>query len=248
MKKRVLLLAVILLFVQCDNPVDCVKSTGPMASKNFPGLEFRKILVNKNIALVLKQGKGTSVEVVSGENLINDIEVSVNGDMIIFKDGTSCNWTRDYGQTTVYVTAPNITDIYSKTEQNITSDGTLTYDDMHLVAMDTEDQFDGAGTGDFVMQIDNETVFVEGNTVSQFHLSGATKRLSANFYSGSGILKAQNLWANRIYVFHRGSNDMFVYPLLEISGDIYSLGNVYAGLRPENVQVNEHYRGRLIFN
>jgi len=218
-----------------------------MVSKSFPGLKFQKILVNKNIALVLKQGENTSVEMVSGENLINDIEVSITGDMIAFKDNTSCNWTRDYGQTTVYITAPNITDIYSKTEQNITSDGILTYDNLRLVGMDTEDQFDGAATGDFILQINNESLLVEGNTVSQFHLSGATKQFTANFYSGSGILNAQNLRANRVHIFHRGSNDMFVHPLLEISGDIYSLGNVYAAFQPQNVQVNEHYRGKLIF-
>ena len=248
MKKVLLILTVIFLFVRCDNAADCMKSTGPMVSKNFSGLEFRKILINKNIALVLKQGEMTTVEVVSGENLVNDIEVTLDNGMLTFKDNTSCNWTRDYGQTTVYITAPDITDIYSKTEQNITSDGILSYKNLRLVAMDGEDQFDGAATGDFVLQVSNETLIVEGNTISQFHLSGNTLQLNASFYSGNGILEAGNLLANKIHIFHRGSNDMFVHPLNEISGDIYNLGNVYAAFRPEIVNVNEHYRGKLFFD
>lgn len=231
----------------CDS-VDCVKSTGPMQSKDFSGLKFTKIRINKGISLVLKQGSETAVKVISGENLINDIEVTVADSLITFNDNTSCNWVRDYGQTTVYITAPSITDIFSKTEQNITSDGVLTYDNVHFTAIDSEDGMDGAGTGDFILNIENQNVIVESNTVARFYLSGKTNYLESNFYSGNSTLKAESLFANNVKVLHRGSNDMFVHPLNKIFGDIYSLGNVHAVFRPEIVNVNEHYRGRLIFD
>lgn len=237
----------ILCVAGCDS-VDCVKSTGPMQSKDFTDLKFTKIRINKGIALVLKQGAETSVKVVSGENLINDIEVTVSDSLITFNDNTSCNWVRDYGQTTVYITAPNITDIFSKTEQNITSDGILAYDNLHLTAIDSEDGMEGAGTGDFILSIENENVIVESNTVTRFYLSGKTKYLESDFYSGNSTLKAENLMADAVKIFHRGSNDMFVHPLNKISGDIYNVGNVHAVFRPGIVSVNAHYRGRLIFD
>jgi len=246
--KKIFFLFAILLFFQCDNAGDCVKSAGPMVSKTFPEMEFSKIIVHTGIALVLKQGEKTSVSVVSGENLINDIQVTATDGLLTLKDQTTCNWTREYGQTTVYITAPNIIALYSKTEQNISSDGILSYEQLHLFSLDNGDGHEGVGTGDFVLQLDNLYVSAESNTVSQFQLSGKTKQLSARFYSGNGILKAQDLKAQKINIYHRGSNDMFVHPLEEISGDIYNLGNVYAGFRPAIVQVNEHYRGKLIFN
>ena len=248
MKQTLFLIAILIVFAGCDNPADCVKSTGPMVSKTFENLTFNKILIHKNIALVLKQGPDIHVEVVSGENLINDIEVNVSDNLITFKDNTSCNWVRDYGQTTVYITAPNITGIYSKTEQNITSDGILNYPNLRLVSMDTEDGFDGAGTGDYVITIENQNLIVEGNNVSRFYLSGTTNLLNVNFYSGDSTLKATDLRANTVKIFHRGSNDMFVNPLNEISGDIYNVGNVHAVFRPAIVNVKEHYRGRLFFD
>ena len=247
MRKIVFLLAVILGLAGCDS-VDCVKSTGPMQSKEFTGLSFTKIRVNKGIALVLKQGAETSVKVISGENLINDIEVNVADSLIMFDDNTSCNWVRDYGQTTVYITAPNITDIFSKTEQSITSDGVLAYNNLHLTAIDSEDGMDGAGTGDFILNIDNENIIVESNTVARFYLSGKAQYLESDFYSGNSTLRAENLLANKVKVFHRGSNDMFVHPLNEIFGEIYNVGDVHAVFRPGIVNVNEHYRGRLIFD
>jgi len=247
MKKIIFLLAVSLSVAGCDS-VDCVKSTGPMQSKDFFGLKFTKIRMNRGIALVLKQGSETSVKVISGENLINDIDVTVVDSLITFNDNTSCNWVRDYGQTTVYITAPDITDIFSKTEQNITSDGVLAYDDLHLTAIDSEDGMDGAGTGDFILNIENYNVIVESNTVARFYLSGKTNYLESNFYSGNSTLRAEGLLADAVKVLHRGSNDMFVHPINKISGDIYSVGNVHAVFRPEIVTVNEHYRGKLIFD
>lgn len=247
MKKIIFLLTVILCFAGCDS-IDCVKSTGPMQSKDFTDLKFTKIRINKGIALVLKQGAETSVKVVSGENLINDIEVNVADSLITFSDNTTCNWVRDYGQTTVYVTAPDITDIFSKTEQNITSDGVLTYNNLHLTAIDSEDGFDGAGTGDFILTVENANLNVESNNVARFYLSGKTTNFHANFYSGNSTLRAENLLSNKVKIFHRGSNDMFLHPLDEISGDIYNVGNVHAVFRPAIVNVNEHYRGRLFFD
>lgn len=246
--KKILFIIGILLFVQCDNPADCVKSTGPLVSKTFSGFEFDKILVHKGIALVLKQGENRSITVVSGENLIDDIQVNVNDGLLTLKDDTSCNWVRDYGQTIVYVSAPNLTDIYSKTEQNITSDGILAFDHLHFTSLDTADGIDGAGTGDFILNVQSQNLYVESNNVSRFYLSGTTTALGISFYSGNSTLRAENLLAEKVTIFHRGSNDMFVHPLNEISGDIYNLGNVYAGFRPAIVQVNEHYRGKLIFN
>ena len=46
---------------------------------------------------------------------------------LIVKDQSTCNWTRDYKAATVYVTAPNIIEIHSKTEQDIRSEGILTF-------------------------------------------------------------------------------------------------------------------------
>lgn len=62
---------------------------------------FSKIIVNKRIGLVIIQGDDYKVEVKTGENLINDIEVSVVDNKLILEDNTTCNWVRDYGETTV---------------------------------------------------------------------------------------------------------------------------------------------------
>lgn len=218
-----------------------------MAVKDYDGLTFDKIVVNRGISLVVTQGADYHVRVQTGENLINDIEVTAADGVLTLADNTACNWVRDFGQTTVYVTAPNLTHIYSKTELSILSQGTLTYANLHLVSMDAEDGYDGAGTGDFFLQIDNQLVLIENNNVSRFYLTGHTQNLQINFYEAGGLFYGQELRAEAVQLYHRGSNDMYVNPLQSLTGDIYNIGNVISVARPPQVNVTEHYQGRLIF-
>ncbi len=249
MKKTVLLFLTIILFISCEKPSDCFKSSGPLKSKIFEGLTFSKLLINKRISVVLIEGPEHKVEVQTGENLINDIEVTVEGDLLKLSDNTTCNWVRDYGNTTVYVTAPNITQINSKTEQNITSEGVLHYPNLHVISSNQNDGYSGVGTGDYYLNVDNESVTVENNDLGRFFITGNTNNLFVFFYENGGVFHGENLYANTVFFYHRGSNDLFIRPLQVLTGDIYNVGDVNCYSRPpaENVHVVEHYRGRLIY-
>ena len=246
--KKLLSLCVLLLFIGCEKPGDCVKSSGQMTSKAYDGLSFSKILVNKGIGAVIKQGDTCKVEVKAGQNLINDIEVKVVDGMLTITDNTTCNWTREYGETVIYITAPNITDIFSKTEQNIISDGILGFPNLRIAAMDTYDGQPGVGTGNYIMTLETQNLNVQDNNVGAFYLTGHAQKMAINFYESGGILHGENLLANTIEIYHRGTNDMVVHPLDTMRGGIYNTGNVYSINHPPVVQVTEYYHGRLIFN
>jgi len=220
-----------------------------MKSKTYDGLTFTKLLVNKGINVVITQGDTYQVEVQTGENLINDIEVTLTGDLLALSDNTSCNWVRDYGETTVYITAPNLTEIISKTEQNITSNGVLTYPSLRLVLMNEGDGYSGTGTGDIYLQVNNHQVVAENNELGRFFITGNTDFLSVNFYESGGVFHGENLYAKDVRFYHRGSNDMYVRPLNSLDGDIFNVGDVNCYSRPpaENVHVREHYHGSLIY-
>lgn len=248
MRNLILFLAVLFVFVSCDKPGDCVKSSGKMAVRTIDTLAFKKIIVHKGIALVITQGDAYKIEIRTGENLVNDIEVKLNGDLLSLEDNTTCNWTREYGETTVYITAPDLTDIYSKTEKSISSNGQLTYNTLRIVSMDSEDGFSGTGTGDYYLEINNANLMAECNNVSRFFITGQTQNLTVNFYEGGGIFKGADFPAEKVTVYHRGSNDIYVNPIAEITAELYSIGNIFATSRPPIVRVNEHYYGRMIFD
>lgn len=236
------------LIISCEKPADCIKSTGAMTTKRIEVTQFDKIVVYSRIGLVVSEGPEYGVTIQSGTNLIDDIEVLVTGNQLTLRDNTTCNWVRDYGQTTVYVTAPNLTSIYSKTEQNISSNGILTFDNLTLSAIDNYDGQKGAGTGDFNLQINNSKLSINNNNVAGFTIIGKTKTLTIGVYEGNGIIDANLLLADKINIYHRGSNDIRVHPINEITGDIFNVGNIMASNIPQINTVHQHYTGQLLFN
>ncbi len=245
MKKIVLLFGLVFLIMGCSKPGDCIESTGSIITKNFPVADFGKITVHLGISLVITEGPVYKVEVQTGENLMPNILAIVTDGLLTLKDNTTCNFVRDYGNTVVYVTAPNITEINSKTERVITSNGILTYPFLRLVAFDISD---GAGTGDFNIQIDNSQLVIDNNNVSRYYISGQTDNLSVNFYDGNGRFNGGNLLSKNISLYHRGSNDMIVKPTESITGKMVSTGNVILKNNPPIVNVQQLYQGRVIYN
>jgi len=249
MRKIFELLVLVLLFNSCERPSECVESSGAIIVKDVAVSNFKKIKVYKGIEVVIKQGDVPKVQIEAGENFIDNIEVIQIDDQLIFKDRTSCNWVRAYGTTKILVTTPTLEEVYSKTDRKISSNGVLTFPNLSLISLDKDaDGEKGAGTGDFILNINNQSITVSNNNVSRFFLTGQTNTANFNFYFGDGRIEAQHLVAQNITVFHRGSNDMIVYPVVNLSGELYSTGYLVSKNHPSNSpQVTAHYNGQLIF-
>lgn len=150
MKIKIVLFVLFLGFLSCEKPSECFDSTGEIVTRTESVTLFNRIEVYRGIEVIITQGPEYKVTVQAGENQINNIEIIQSGTTISFKDNTTCNWLRDYGNSKVYVTAPNLEDIYSKTDRNISSNGILNYPVLRLFALDRDgDGKEGAGTGDF---------------------------------------------------------------------------------------------------
>ncbi|TWO33392.1 DUF2807 domain-containing protein [Seonamhaeicola sediminis] len=245
--KKVLHILLIVLIFACDseNVADCFQKTGTIIQNELELGVFNKILVNRDIELIVKEG-AQKVVIETGENLINDVTVVVVDNQLILTDNNNCNYVRNYGITKVFVTAPDITEIRSSTQYDISSNGVLTYPNLTILSED----FNAPGTfttGNFRLQIDNSTFRLVFNNLSNCFVSGNTNNLHVTFASGNGRFEGENLTAQNIQIWHRGTNDMLVNPIQSIQGVISSVGNVISINRPNTVNMDELYKGRLIF-
>ena len=253
MKYKIVFFLLVFLLVSCGISEDCFKGNGNQVTQTFLLENFSKIKVYDGVGLVVKEGSNYEVKVVTSDNIIDDLEVRLDGDMLVVKDNSSCNIARNYGQTTVYITIPDGTilplipelELHCKTEQKIQSDGVLHSPIVRLFAIG--DDGDGAGTGDFHINLDNGQFVVESNNVSNFYINGHCEEMLLNFYFGNGRFFGEELHAEKIKLFHRGSNDMFVYPIQKIEGIINATGNVVLENVPPIVDVEEVFRGRVIY-
>lgn len=249
----ILITSFLFIVTSCGISEDCFKGNGNRITQIFSLENFTKVKVYDGVGLVIKEGPNYEVKIETSDNIIDNIEVKIEGDMLVVKDNSTCNIARDYGQTIVYLTVPDGSnfpliqelEIYSKTGQKIESEGVL---HSHIIRLySIGDDGDGAGTGNFYLNVNNGQLVVESNNVSNFYLNGHCREMLLNFYFGNGRFYGENLEAEIINVYHRGSNDMTVKPIQRIEGTISATGNVILKNVPPIVNVEEVFRGRVIY-
>ena len=240
---------ILLLVFACDSEDgwDCFQTAGNIVEVEIEVENFVKILVNRDIELILKEAPDYKVTVQTGENLINYVRVEVVQNQLRLTDNNSCNYVREYGITKVFVEAPNITEIRTSSQFEILSDGILNYNNLTLFSEDVfgESEFT---VGDFRLSVNSQSLFINSNNISFFYINGQVNNLFVGFYAGSGRFEGENLIAKNVEVFHRGSNDIRVNPEQTLTGELRGTGDLISVNEPPVVDIERFYTGRLIFN
>lgn len=243
-----LYLFVFLLFsCNSDSATDCLQTAGTIKRIEVEVPNFEKITVFERLNLVLKQGETQKVEIESGENLLNEISARVEEDRLILTNNNTCNLFREYGISTVYVTMPNLIEIRSSTGGVVSSNGVLTFPELRLISESFIEPTTKTTDGSFELALSNTTTRIIVNGIAYFKLWGTTETLDITIAAGDSRIEAQSLEAATITINHRGSNDVLIYPLNQLTGVIRGYGDVRAFNRPQMVAVEELFVGKLIF-
>lgn len=246
--KKLLYIACFLLVIACDseNAGNCFQTSGLIIRQDVTVPPFNKILVNRDVELIIKEGLTHNVVIETGKNLLNEVDAVVIDQKLILTDNNTCNYVRDFGITKIFVTAPNVTEIRSSTQYDISSDGVLSYPSLTILSED----FGAPGsntTGNFRLQIESMSFNLVFNNLSNCFISGKTNNLNINFASGDGRFEGAHLAAQNVFVNHRGTNDIILNPQQSIRGVIRSNGDVISKNKPSIVDVDILFKGRLIF-
>lgn len=231
-----------------DNAPDCFQNAGDIKREVIPVESFTKITLNENTKLVLKEGNSILVEVETGEFLRNEVNAEVKDGRLVLTDTNNCNFFRKYGLTTFYVTAPNITEIRSNTGFSTVSDGVLSYPQITLISESFNDPENLTTDGEFDLELASQNINVVVNGIAYFKLKGSSANLSVVVAAGDSRVEAATLLAQNVTFNHRGSNDIIINPLESLRGTIRGTGDVRSSNRPEVIEVEELYKGRLIFD
>ncbi len=245
--RKVFYTLVLLVTFSCnkEDAWGCIQTSGAPVTQELTVDPFQRILVNRDIELVVKQGLDYKVEIQTGRNLLDNIEVLVVDHQLQLSNSNSCNYVRDYGLTKMIVTTPVLKEIRSSTQYLTSSEGVLNFENLSLLSEDYNSSY--LSTGDFNMTVNTQSLRVVANNLSLFTISGYTETLSIFFASGLCEFKGADLIAQDVTVFQRSSHDIIVNPQQSLEGEIRSVGDVMSMHTPPVVQVQEFYTGRLLF-
>ncbi len=238
-----------ILFFACnsEDANDCFKTSGNIIQQVVEVASFESVLVNRDVEVIISEAPEYKVTIETGENLINDVKVEVIGNQLVLKDNNNCNYVRDYGITKVFVEAPNITEIITSSQYEISSNGILNYENLALFSEDFNGESEFT-VGDFRLTINSENLSIISNNLSFFYIDGAVNNLFVGFYAGAGRFEGVGLTAQNVDVYHRGSNDMVVNPQLTLTGELRGTGDLISVNEPPLVDVEQIYIGQLIFD
>lgn len=245
--KKVYLLLVLISCVSCDSEDanDCFQASGSIISETVRVENFSKIEVGEDITLIIKEGDTQEITIETGANLLNDVEAKVVGETLFLSDNNNCNYFRDYGITTIYVTSPNITQVFSKTQFEVRSDGILTFPSLTLISENFTNS--SVASGNFRLQVQNQELNILFNNLSNAFISGTTKTFDINLPGGNSRIEAADFTAETVSIFSRSSNDILINPQQELLGDTFGTGDVILFNRPSTITLITHYTGSLLF-
>lgn len=226
---------------------DCIQGAGPLVVREFELEPFDQITVFEGVRLVLRSGNRQEVSLQAPDNLLNDISAAVEGGRLILRNHNNCNFFRDYGQVVFTVTSPDIIEVRSFTGFPVESEGVLDWTRLSLLSEGFIVSDSETTDGSFELDLDVEEVRIVANGNSYFELRGNCGFLDITIAAGLARVDALELEAERVRVFHRGSQDVLVNPLIRIEGIINGYGDVIAVSRPPEVEVEEAFNGRLRF-
>ncbi len=249
-KRMLLMVSCFVTILSCDSDqgLNCIQTAGDRQRFEVATAAFDKVVIFERIGATFKQGPIHQVVVTTGENLFNDIEVKVRNGQLQIINNNDCNLLRDYGITQVEITSPNLTEIRTSTGEDLKSDGVLSYPELTLLSEDASVEEDFYHTnGDMYLQLDVQDLNIVANNLSYFYLNGAAQNVDFTFLDGDGRIYASDLEIQNATIFHRGTSDWQLDIKENIAGTINGYGDVILKSRPPMVDIEQTWRGRLIF-
>jgi hypothetical protein len=236
------LLLTVFMLVGCSSMSDCLSDSGAPKKLAFDLPEIEGVVLNPNMSLHLVPSENFRFEIDTRSRLESDFSWRVEEGMLILEQNQGCTWSRGYGMVHVTVYAPNLKRINTYSEGNITNEGVLTWPELHFRVLERSG---AAPSGEIKLNILNQRLTIESNTVAYTYVEGQTQLLQLLYYGGIGRCDTRNLQATEADIFHRSSNDLFINVSQRVSGQLLSTGHLWLAQTPETLDVTTTFTGQV---
>lgn len=239
-----LLISIIITSCDDENAGDCIQTEGERTHKEITFASFEEIIVNENIELYIIDSEEDKIVIEGGENLIEDIETNITNNTLEITNNNTCFFDRDFETIKVFVYNNNITRIRNSSNLPVYSIGTLHYTSLELISENYLSDY--LNSGDFNLDLNTTSLRIVANGPSNYSLTGNCENININFAGANPRFEGENLLVESAFLFARSTNDIIINVTNEISGNLYSTGDVILVNEPNIINLNAHYTGLII--
>lgn len=234
---------VIVLVFSCKKAEDrnCMKSVGDAAYKEIALEDFGQLYMGPHLKYKLIQDATNKVVLNGGENLLNEIGVSLQGGRLSIENNNKCAFLRPYDE--IVEVEIHFTDIFNiefEGTNEVVCPDTLALTDLTLLIRD------GAGAFDLKLNANSLSLLIShgwGNYTVGGNVNYANFQISSNGFGSSYGLNVQNeliVISNSVGLVEVNANQCALLAEINSSGNIH-----YKGL-PSSIQFNNYGSGDLI--
>lgn len=233
------------IFTMCNDKDanDCFQKTGTLIRQEIILDSFEEIIVNNQLELFIKEGPEHKIIIETGENLIGDIIVNTNTNQLEITNNNSCFFYKDFN-TKIIVNAPNITKIRNSSTLPVQSIGVLNYPTLQLISENYLSDYLHAG--DFNLDVNTTNLSLVANGPSNHKIKGSATYLYVNLAGSNPRFEGENLIVQNAELFARSTNDILINVANEVSGNLYSTGDVLLYKEPLLMNLTAHYTGKVV--
>jgi hypothetical protein len=209
---------IVFLFNSCQK--DCFFATGQETSEERSVEDFYYIQLWDNIDLELTFDTINKLQLVAGENILDNIETTTENGVLRISNQNRCNWLRSYSKPIrVELRLKRIYELEVHGTGNIVCTNTLKADSLML------NIWDAAGKIDLNIDTKKSTIRYHIG-IAEVYYSGKT-RLSYVSSNSFGPVDARNLQSEQTYISTIGSNNNYVWATEILEATIGASGNIY---------------------
>lgn len=249
-RKRLITLFIITLTLSSCNSedaTDCLQTDGEVISRSITLPEFTRVRIDNDVSIEITQGPTQKITIETRANLWSDLSFTVEDDTFIAQNNNDCNLFREFKQTTVKLTTPNLIFIKNNSIGEVRSSGRLTFPSLSIESRTTVGLPSVNKSGDFILDLSCQEFFVSANGNSDFYITGTSQEATINFSDEFPLFQGGEFIVQDLTIRHTGAAPMIVNPQNSITGQIRATGDVIARNEPPTVAVEELFTGRLIF-
>ncbi len=217
--KRIILIALVSvsIFTACNHLMkDKVRGNGTIKTENRTAGTFTGVDVGGNIDLYVKQDSVRSVKIEADENLMEYIEVRMEGEQLVIqpKEGYNLSGSKSIK---VYVSSP----VFKRLEAS----GACDIIGENVLSSTNEISVDVSGASDAELELKAPKISAEMTGASNLKLKGQTKEL---YISGSGASHAKcfELFSENAKVDVSGASSADVFASVKLNADATGASDV----------------------
>ena len=226
------------------SPFTC-EFSGEKEIKTVELEDFNSLEVNPQIELKIFHSTENKMTIETDMDVMKDIDYQIIDNKLVLTNHRECLIQNTDAVATITLYVDDINTIIANTDLDIYSGNLWQFNELKIICENNE-----TGTNniaDFHLQVDIDKLDIIANGSSIFDISGSCRDLYVGFYGVNPVLNAKDLIARKIKVLQRSDADMHLYPVEEITGDLYGYGDIYLYHHPPVVNITEHYAGHIYF-